>query len=919
MRPLRRFLTRLVSIATHARNERRIEDEIRDHLAFLTAENMRAGMSPAEARRQALLKFGAAEAVKESYRDQSGLPSFESLLQDTRHALRRLRLAPAFTAAAILTLALGIGATTSIFTLVHAVLLSSLPVSNPGELYRVGKETHCCYLGGYSQDGGFSLVSYDLYKYLRDNTKGFAELAAVPSIEHSFGVRRSGSPEAAQVLPGEFVSGNYFAMFGIRPYAGRKLMPSDDRPGAPPVAVMSYRLWEKYGGDRSLIGGVFRLDDKPFTVVGVAPAGFYGDTLRGTPPDFFLPLNDEPYVETASDLAKYDTHWLNLIGRIQPGASPRSIESQMRVLLRQWLRSHWGEMSATDRAKLSQQTLFLSPGGAGITMMREQYGHWLHILMAATALVLLIVCANIASLMLVRGMERRRQISLSVALGARGSRVAREPLIESIALSVAGGAAGLVIAFACTSLILHFAFPAQPGSAPIPIDAAPSVPVLLFALMVSLATGVVFGAAPAWMAARADPIEALRGAGRSTTRAGLLPRKALVVVQAALALVLLSAAGLLSATLRRLETKNLGFEPAGRLVADINPRFAGYGAAQLPALYRRIHDSIARIPGVDAVALCLYSPPSGGWGSGVWFDGRRSPASADDDYAAWNRVSAGYFEAVGTPVLRGRGISEEDTSYSRKIAVVNESFARRYFKNDDAVGRTFGWKPGAPREFEIVGVVKNARYWPYRLDGPTDPMFFLPEAQADYSQTNIGSLFLKEIVVSFRHGADVPADAIRGAIASVDRGMPLIRIRSMKEKVAAEFAQQRLIARLQSLFAALSLLLASIGLYGVTAYNTGLRVKELGVRVALGAGRGDVVRLVLRGALRLIVTGLLIGIPAAFAAGRFLGNQLYGLSPYNPAVTLTAALALAASAVIAALIPALRACSLSAVDTLRTE
>ncbi len=410
-------------------------------------------------------------------------------------------MAPAFTITTVLTLALGIGATTSIFTLVNAVLLQSLPVANPGELYRLGRESNCCYHGGYSMDNGFSLVSYDLYKYLRDNTKGFSELAAFPASIPMFGVRRSGAPEEAHTDRGEFVSGNYFTMFGIRAYAGRMISPQDDQPGVPAVAVISYRLWEqRYGLDPSVVGSVFNLNDKPFTIVGIAPPAFFGDTLRSTPPDFFLPLNSEPYVQSDSDLKKQDTHWLELIGRIQPGASPASIEAQMRVELKQWLLSHWGEMNDSDRAKLPDQTLYLSPGGGGITSMRERYQRWLEILMSVTGLVLLIVCANVASLMLVRGMERRRQTSLSMALGARTSQLVRQPLVESIVLSLFGGAAGLAIAFAGTRLILRFAFP----NSSIPISPSPSMPVLLFALITSLATGVAFGIAPVWMATRVD-------------------------------------------------------------------------------------------------------------------------------------------------------------------------------------------------------------------------------------------------------------------------------------------------------------------------------------------------------------------------------------------------------------------------------
>ena len=419
MKKLRRFVKRLTSWARAERDEQRLRAEIEEHLAFQIEDNLRAGLSPDEARRQAVLKFGAVEAIKEQYRDQRGLPLVETLLQDIRHIVRRLRKSPAFTATVVVTLALGIGATTSIFTLVHAVLMKSLAVVNPGELLRVGKEARCCYWGGYSQEKEFSIFSYDLYKYFRDNTQGFAELAAFQAGGSLFGVRRSSRAEAGQSYLGEFVSGNYFTMFGIRAYAGRLLTPRDDQAGAPPVAVMSYRLWqERYGSDPSIIDSVFNIDEKPFTVVGITPSGFFGGRLRNTPPDFFLPLNAEPFIEADADLNKADTNWLDLIGRIRPGADPSSIEAQMRVQLKQWLRPHWGEMSATDRAHFTDQTLFLRPGGAGITSMRDEYEHWLQILMMVSAFVLLIICANVANLMLVRGLERLRQISLSVALAA---------------------------------------------------------------------------------------------------------------------------------------------------------------------------------------------------------------------------------------------------------------------------------------------------------------------------------------------------------------------------------------------------------------------------------------------------------------------------------------------------------------------
>ncbi len=350
----------------------------------------------------------------------------------------------------------------------------------------------------------------------------------------------------------------------------------------------------------------------------------------------------------------------------------------------------------------------------------------------------------------------------------------------------------------------------------------------------------------------------------------------------------------------------------------MNPRLAGYRPAQLPQLYRRIHDSISAIPGVSSVALCLYSSPGGGWGSGVWVDGHPAPGPREDNSSSWDRVTAGYFHVIGTPIVKGRGISEDDTAASRHVAVINEAFVRKFFGNEDPIGKHFGQNAEARSAFVVVGVAKDARYQTNRLDQPSGPFFFLPEAQADYTK-NAGSLFLRDIVILTRPGASLSDAAVRRAMASADPGMPIVSIQTVREKVGLRFTQQRLIARLTSFFGVLSLILASIGLYGVIAYNAGRRVNEVGVRIALGATRGDVVRLVLRGAFGLILAGLSIGLPLTFATGRLLGNQLYGVNPYDPVVTLAAVLALGLSALVASLVPAIRASLISPLDALRTE
>lgn len=692
------------------------------------------------------------------------------------------------------------------------------------------------------------------------------------------------------------------------------------------MAIMSYRVWQqKYGLDPSVIGSVFNINDVAVTVVGVTPPSFYGDRLRNLPPDFFLPLAAEPLVQgDISLLQQPNTHWLNLIGRVGAGTPVTPIQTQMRVELQQWLRSYIGDMDPNDRTRVAKQTLYLSAGDAGITSMREEYAHWLRILMIVSGFVLLIVCANVANLMLVRGMERRQQTSLSMALGARPARLIRQALTESLMLSLLGGAAGVAVAFAGTRLILHFAFENTTAS---PISAIPSLPVLFFAFGISMITGVAFGIAPAWMAMRADPIEALRGVNRSTRKAGSLPRKTLVIVQASLSLVLLSASGLLTEALHKLERQDFGFEQDHRTVVNIDPVLAGYKPGQLDPLYRRVHDSLTGIPGVLSVALCLYSPQSGdSWNDSIFVEGRPAPGPNEDNGAGFQRVTAGFFETIGNPIVKGRPITEQDKANSRRVVVINEAFARKFFKNEEPIGRHFG-RSGIQTagEYEVVGVAKDVRYLTYNLQKPIGAFFFAPQSQSIIFAEpafNIGELrshFMHDILIRMEPGVKLNEEQVRRVLAKVDPNLPVIDIRSMRDQVAGNFNQQRLIARLTSLFGILALILASIGLYGVTAFNVGTRTNEIGVRMALGADRGNVLALILRGALALTLFGLILGVPMALAAGRFLGNQLYGINHYDPVVIATSILALGFSALVASLIPAFRASSISPVLALRSE
>src|SRR5580698_7865135 len=511
------------------------------------------------------------------------------LAADIRYALRQFAKAPGFTTTAILTLALGIGATTAIFTLVYAVLLKSLPVVNPEDLWRVGNEENCCVNGGMQDN--WTLFSYEQYKQFRDNTTGFVELAAFQSGQTLIGVRRSGSNKPSESYKSEYVSGNYFSTFGIPPYAGRTIAPADDAKDAPAVAMMSFRTWQqKFGNDPSVIGAGFVINGQPFTVIGITPPGFFGDRVQSTPQSFYIPLHDQPLISPTIPLMDDPSlNWLDLIGRIRPGADPTAIEAQMQVQLRQFLLSPLSKVEPRDKPLVAKQMLHFSHGGNGVQMMRDEYKDGLHLLMWVSGFVLLIACANLANLMLVRSANRQQQSSVRSALGASRAALIRQTLTESVVLAVLGGLAGIVVAFAGTRVILYLAF----RNDPVPIPATPSLPVLGFALAVSLLTGILFGVGPAWLTSKTNPVEALRGANRSTANHGGWGQKSLVVLQAALSLVLLCAAGLLARSLSNMQHQDFGFVTANRYIVHIDPLMAGYKPNQMEALYRQLRDNLA--------------------------------------------------------------------------------------------------------------------------------------------------------------------------------------------------------------------------------------------------------------------------------------------------------------------------------------
>jgi macrolide transport system ATP-binding/permease protein len=851
------------------------------------------------------------------------------MIRDLRFALRQLRKSPGFTLTVIATLALGIGANTAIFTMVHAILLRSLPVANPSLLYRIGDNNQCCVDGGFpedaSQTGDFSIFSFDLYQHLKQSAPEFEQLAATQSGEWSWSVRRGN--ELAKSLHGQFVSGNFFSTIGINAYAGRLFTDADDTFSAPPAIVLSYAAWQgEYSGDPSIVNSTIYVQAKPFTVIGIAPPGFYGDRISDTPPAFWVPLHTEPDVEAGDAvLDNVESHWLYLLGRVRPGTNIPALQSKLTVALQQWLLSRPDLANNGGAALIPRMHVVLTPGGSGIQRLQNQAGKGLRMLMALSTFVLLIACANIANLMLARTTTRRADIAVRTALGAGRRRILREILTESIVLSSIGGLAGLIVAYAGVSALLALVFP---NARNMPISASPSLPVLGFALTVSLLTGILFGAAPAWLSFHAQPAEALRGVSRTTRDRSSLPQMALVVFQAALSVVLLAGAILMTKTLTNLENQHFGVVTANRYVLHFDPQGAGYTVDTVPALYREMEDRLSALPGVAAASLAVYSPLEGdNWSDCVIPQGRPAPRQGDDCDSTWDRVDTHFLDAIGVPVLRGRGITEQDTAASPLVAVVNEAFVKKFFPGQDPIGRHFGLdRPEYSGAFQIVGVFRDFKMNLQYSHEDAHAVFLRPLTQqfTGYKEpaavrAETRSMFVNAMILDFRSPPPNVDALVRGTLAGINPNLTVQDLRSFGNQLEGNFTEQRVISRLTGLFGLLALALASVGLYGVMSYFVARRTSEIGIRMALGATRTSVVGMVMRGALWQILIGLVLGIPASLYVGYLMKVLLYGVDSYDPSALVGAPLMLVVFAAFAAFIPARRAASIDPMQALRTE
>jgi len=914
------LIFRFRSLFRRSAVENELDDELHFHVENQVEKLVRSGLTREDALRQTRLEFGVIDHVKEDCRESRGITFLETTFRDIHYALRQLHRTPAFTITVLLTLALGIGANASIFTLVKAVLLKDLPVADPGSLVRLGDNNDCCVGSGNRKDGDFAMFSTDTYQQLKKNLPEFEELAAMQAgfWGRTLIARRDGTQAAARSVAAEFVSGNYFRTFGLQPRAGRLLMDADDTPGAPMTAVMSYEDWQRnYAGDASVVGSTFWINTKPVTVVGIVPEGFYGDRMSVTPAEFYLPIESMPVLTNSPYVHDPEQDWLYIIGRIKPGIAIPALQEKVTTLLRQALATDETFSSVQGKTVLKKVHVVLTPGGAGIQAMQEWYGSKLHLLMGIAILVLLIACANIANLLLVRAMARRTEISMRAALGATRLRIIRQLLTESIVLAGLGGIAGLGVAIAGSRMLLMLAFP---GAENIPIQTSPSLSVLEFACGLSLLTGVLFGVAPAWIAAQAGRIDAVQSSTRTTAMGASVLQRGLVVVQIGLSLVLLVVAGLFLQSLKKLEGTDLKLDARNRYIAHINPQTAGYPQTQLEALYRTMEERFHALPGVVKVGIASYTPMddnNNGWG--VQVQGQPFLNVG----ASVIRANAEYFDSVGTRVVMGRGIDTRDTPSSTSVAVVNQTFVKDLFKpGENPIGRHFGHPgPDSTGDFEIVGVVEDTVYTSVRKKDHL--MYFVPMMQRPRSAKapieKDDSLYLGSIVLATDHPMNDMEKIVRATLAGINPNLTLAQLQTFREQIADRFTEERMISRLSTLFGALALLLAVIGLYGVTAYSVVRRTPEIGIRMALGAERGSVIAMVMRGAMIQAALGLAIGIPVAMVCVRFVKSQLYEITGADVNVMAGAIVTLALAALVAGLIPARRAASINPVWALRSE
>lgn len=872
-----------------------LDEELRAAFDLFVEEQVAAGVRVEEARRTATIRLGRMASIKTEVVQTRTGAGLEQVAQDIRFGARILRRSPVFALTAVLSLGAGIGANTSIFSIVNVLMLRDLPIAEPRQLIEVGRMTQ--------RGPGFSF-SYPVYERLRDQNRAFSGLIALSreTIEGRVGI---GSSAPA----GRFVSGNFFDTLGVTPLAGRLLSARDDRLDAPrdsAVAVLAHRFWQReFGGSFSAIGETVRVDAITFTIVGVLPASFT-DVIVGRPADFFVPLASEGLVHHDSQLRIAASSWLGIGGRLNAGMTIERAHANLEPLLAAILTDVSADIpDARVREAIRSQRLFLQPGNRGLSDVRQDFSSPVLLLMGAVSLVLLIACVNVIALLLARGVTRRREIALRLAVGATRARLVRQLLTEAVLLGAAGAVLGLGIATIGGPLLVRIL---SQSSSPLTLDVAPDGRVLLFTAAIAFASALLAGVVPAIRTARTEFTLGFHADARSgaLTRESTRWGQTLIAVQVAVSLLLVVGAALLLTTLRNIRGVDPGFDAGRVLLLSVDPARVGYTDARLGQYYRDVLTRVRAIPGVQHASLSRVTPLSGGGiDQPIVVDGR--PAEAGAIISA-NRMSEGFFATMAIPVLLGRDFVPDDGTAANPVVVVNDALARRYFRNENPIGRRIALGDRRPRA--IVGVVANAKY--YTLREPERPTAYLHALNSG----DPGGLTLS---VRTSGAPSTIADAVRRQLESVAPAVPVSRVRTLSSQVERSLGTERLVASLLSAFALLALALAAVGLYGVLGYSVARRTSEIGLRLALGAPRGDVLRSVLGQSARVVVIGSAVGVPATMLLSRPLGGLLYGVTPSDPAVLAGAVGCLFLVAMMAAAVPAWRAARVDPLVALRHE
>ena len=902
---IRIFAKRLLAILHRQKLESDLDAELRGHIDALTEENIRRGMNENEARHAARREFGGVEQMKECYRNQRGLPFLETLAQDLRYALRMLVKSPGFTAVTILTLALGIGANTGLFSLVNSVLLANLAVRNPQELVVIK------YTDSRSEQAQEDF-SYPMYRAIRDKNTVFANVLTRSGV--NFNASYGGQSERAV---GELVSGNYFETLGVQPFLGRLIGPEDDRtPGAHPLAVLSYGYWQRrFGSDPAVVGKDIILNDNPIRVIGITPPGFYGTEMARNP-DIRVPMMMATVFRPvpANRLQSSRHRWLTVLARRKPEVSLAQAQASLDILYRQVLAAELQELGASVNAHEKERALAsriqLQQGNQGFAHLRGEMERPLLLMFSVTGIVLLVACANLANLLLARNAKRAQEVSVRLAIGAGRGRLVRQWLTESLLLAVLGGCAGILVAYWAKTALVGF----LPADFSTNLRAPMDLRVLGFALLASFITGLLFGLAPALQLSRTGVSMALQNDAPAIASGERLfsLRSALIFLQLALSLPLLIGAGLFLHSLRNLRGVNTGFVKENVFLATLNPAMNGYPQGRIKSLYDDLLARVRTLPGVRAASLTTSSVISGGWDQeGVKVEGYQ-PGPDENMSPNAAAISPGYFATMGIPFVSGRDFTEQDSASHTKVVIINETMAHYFFGNKDPLGKKIGTDddPKVPPDREIIGVVKDAKY--VRLSEAPRRHFYAPMAQEE----RLSDMTLQ---VCTSDDPEKIGDLVRAQVHDLDANLPLYATTTLEIQIDDSLTQERLLTWLSSLFGLLATLLASLGLSGVVAFSVARRTREIGIRMALGAQPGDILRQVVSPMALLVTAGMAVGLAAAYGLSRLLGSMLYEVGSADPLAFAGACFLLGVVAALAAYLPAQRATQVDPVVALRHE